>query len=589
MRAYILLTIVVLASVVPFSSRAVFMDEHIFLQIAKAAQTNLFFPQDTPGMFFGLPIANFAAHTHPPVVEYFLAIIYAALGGFREVPFRILFSVFPLLAAFSFYSLARRFNSEPLYVSLLFALTPAFFIYAPTLMMDVPLLAFLLAGLALYFEHVQGRRGALALATVCFVLAAGTSYTALVPLGCFFLGLLIARRPLKELLSVAAAPGALTLWLVAMSVHFGFFPLSSTVAFFASQAGSVGTKALATLTFLGGVTVFPWLAVGKRVSPVVMFLALAAMYAPWPARVYPIWIAVLATSGVAMLVLFALAARRLILSGKNNGEAFFLLWVPATLLFFVLVGDMINARYILLSVPPLYLIAFRETQERRLIAMIVPTAFLSLILAYADLSFVNANRDWVDQTVVPLQQQGFRVWSGAEAGLRFYLEQRGIVALTTKDTSPSASDLIVRHAGFPFRYSLSEHIEPLLVPLKTFTLENRFPVRTFNAVSRAGMHDSRLGLAPFTLSRAPFDRIEIAEVCALPGAVYGPKGPIFKQTQAEHEFQMKLPSNSKIEYELQGGDGIVAMTDHGFRLIKGAAPVIVWRNFHIVPKQFAVR
>jgi hypothetical protein len=217
---------------------------------------------------------------------------------------------------------------------------------------------------------------------------------------------------------------------------------------------------------------------------------------------------------------------------------------------------------------------------------------LALVLAYADFSYVNANRDWVEQTVVPLQQQGFRVWSGAESGLRFYLEQKGITSLTTKDTTPTPADLVVRHAGGSvpsFRYGLSDRIEPLLVVLKTFTLENRFPVRTLNAVSHAGMHDSRFGLAPFTLSRAPFDRIEIAEICPLPEAVYGPKGPIFKQTEAEHEFRMKLPSNSRIEYELQGGDGIVAVTDHGFRLIKGSSPVIVWRNFQIVPKQFAVQ
>jgi hypothetical protein len=291
-----------------------------------------------------------------------------------------------------------------------------------------------------------------------------------------------------------------------------------------------------------------------------------------------------------MLVLFVRAGKRLIAEGKNNGEAFLLLWPPATLLFFIVVGDMINARYILLAVPALYLIAFRETSERRLLSMVIPTAFLSALLAYADFSFVNANRDWIEQTVVPLQQQGFRVWGGAESGLRFYLEQKGIASLTTQDTSPTPADLVVRHSGFPFRYSLSDRIEPLLVILKTFTLENEFPIRTFNAASRAGLHDSRLGLAPFTLSRAPFDRIEIAEICALPGAVYGPKGPIFKQTEEEREFQMKLPSNSKIEYEVQGGDGIVAMTDHGFRLIKGGrSPVIVWRNFQIVPKQFAVQ
>ena len=151
------------------------------------------------------------------------------------------------------------------------------------------------------------------------------------------------------------------------------------------------------------------------------------------------------------------------------------------------------------------------------------------------------------------------------------------------------TDLVVRHAGFPFRYALSDRLEPLLIVLRTFTLENRFPIRTFNAISRAGMHDSRVGLVPFTLSRAPFDRIEIAEMCPLPEAVYGPKGPIFKQTDAEREFEMKIPSNSRIEYELQGGDGSVAMTDRGFRLIKGPSPVIVWRNFQIVPKQFAVQ
>ena len=128
-----------------------------------------------------------------------------------------------------------------------------------------------------------------------------------------------------------------------------------------------------------------------------------------------------------------------------------------------------------------------------------------------------------------------------------------------------------------------------MIVLKTFTLENRFPIRTFNAVSRAGMHDSRLGLAPFTLSRAPLDRIEITELCPLPGAVYGPKGPLFKQTETEREFQMQIPSNSRIEYELQGGDGIVAISDHGFRLIKGKSPVIVWRNFQIVPRQFVVQ
>src|SRR4030095_4397053 len=128
MRQYLLLTAVVLGGVVPFSSRAVFLDEHIFLRIAKSAQTNWLFPQDTPGMFFGVPVENFAAHTHPPVGEYFLAIVYALLGSFSEVSFRFLFSVFSIIAVLSFYKLAKRFTAEPLYVRLPFAGAPGFFV-----------------------------------------------------------------------------------------------------------------------------------------------------------------------------------------------------------------------------------------------------------------------------------------------------------------------------------------------------------------------------------------------------------------------------------------------------------------------------
>ena len=104
-----------LAGVIPFSSRAVFLDEHIFLQIAKSAQTQLAVSAGhARECFSATPMANFAAHTHPPVGEYYLALLYAVLGEFHEVPFRILFSVFSIIAVFAFYRLAQRFTAEPL-------------------------------------------------------------------------------------------------------------------------------------------------------------------------------------------------------------------------------------------------------------------------------------------------------------------------------------------------------------------------------------------------------------------------------------------------------------------------------------------
>jgi hypothetical protein len=525
-KRYVLLTAVVLAAVIPFSSRAVFMDEHIFLQIARSAQTQWLFPQDTSGMFFGTAVPNFAAHTHPPVGEYVLALAYALLGRFDEVSFRLLFAVFPIMAVLAFYRLATRFVSDPFWVTLLFAVSPAFFVYAPTLMMDVPMLAFLLTGFMLYFDYVDGRRWALPLASISLSLALGSGYTAMIPLACLAISIWLARRPARELFACGVPVVVLGVWLTGMSIHFGGFPLVATARFFLSQ-GSMFWNLVAVFTFLGGVTVFPLAATGKRMYIVGSALALASAQLLLPAATRPLWVALFAVSGMVMVGAFIRSARSLMAGGVNRGEAFLLLWAPATLVFFVVVGDMINTRYILLATPALFLVMFRDATRARLVSMLVPTVLLSAALAWADFKFVNSNREFVHEVVAPLQSQGFRISAAAESGLRFYLEQRGIPSLYSTDDSSKAGDLIVRHAGFPFRYPLAAEVEKGLKVRQTFILNSAFPVRTFSARSRAGFHDSRLGLAPFTLSTEPFDGVVIEEV----GAIAESKAAELSQTK----------------------------------------------------------
>ena len=188
---YLVLALIVLAGVLPFADRAFCLDEHIFLRLARSAQSNWLFPADTPVLFFGTRHADSASHTHPPVGEYFLAGIDWLMPEFNEAPYRILFAVFPIMAALAFYSVARRFARAPLMLTLLLIASPAFFVMSHTVMMDVPMLAFLLVGLALFLSHIDGSRGRLIPASISFILAAGIGYTALVPLGClFFVGAL---------------------------------------------------------------------------------------------------------------------------------------------------------------------------------------------------------------------------------------------------------------------------------------------------------------------------------------------------------------------------------------------------------------
>jgi len=542
MRARLALAVIVVAGIAPFSGRAVHLDEHLYLQAARAAQTNWLFPQQTPIVFFGTASPDLAAHTHPPVIEYYLAALFWLFGGFSEVPFRLAFSVFAIAAVVAFFDLAQRFTQQPFLVALLFAWSPAFFVYAPTLMMDIPMLAFLLAGFAFYFRHLDGRRRMLVPAAVSFTLAVGTGYTALVPLACLTLTVLLdplrslppkaAGGPAKELLALAAGPLILGLWLIAMTVHFGEFPLARMIDYFLPRR-SILHNALATLSFLGGTAAFPWiLGWTLRWKPALCIASLGAAAAasfllPWPSGPQQLWYIVLSSAGLAVLVhgiancelrianLWGRSSDQFAIRNSQFAIPFLFLWLLTTLLFFVVIGDLIAVRYLTLVLPPLYLILLREASRRRMIHAAIPTAVLAILIASADLAFVNSHRDGVARVVAAAERRGSRMWGATELGPRFYLERLGVPTLTSQDDRPQPGDLVIRPKWLPdglFRYSLGERLENNVTVLETFTLGHDFPLQTFNTRAGAGFHSSRTGMTPFAFSRSAFDVLEVTQL-----------------------------------------------------------------------------
>ena len=496
---HLILTLVVLAGIVPFSSRAIYIDEHIFLLLAESALENPLFPNDVPALAFGVRYDDWASHTHPPVGEYYLALLTWLLPGFSEVGYRLLFAVFPITAVIAFYRIAQRFTTTPLVVSLLFAFSPAFFVMSPTIMMDVPMLAFLLAGFALFFDHRDGGTRRLVPAAACFTLAVGTGYTALVPIGCLFVWVLLTRPRMRELLAIALAPAALALWLLAMTVHFGRFPLLETLGFYAFQPHSTLANIAATLSFLGGVSLFPWSfwlltdTTKRKWAAVTLLAVLAAgiltLSLAWPSETYRWWFVLLASSGIAMLVVVVRSAWTSVM--RKDGETLLMLgWISTTLVFFIAVGEMINARYVLLAMPPVYFLLFPRPDRSRAVVVGTLSLLLSIGIALADFRFVNSYRSWVTDQAVPLQEQGFRVWGAAEAGLRFYLEREGIETLAADDLEPVGGDLIVRDM---FGYGLAEELSALLIPVENSELTDDFPIRTFNSEASAGFHGQPFG------------------------------------------------------------------------------------------------
>jgi hypothetical protein len=588
----VLLACTVIANVAAFSNRAVYIDENLFLSVARMKHDWGIFPSGE-WFFFG-NLAPLAAHTHSPFGEWCLSLLFAIFERFDERVFRLVFgSLFSIVAVSSFYCLARRVSNHPGLLALLFLSSPAFFVFSPTLMMDVPMLALLLAGLHAYLKGVEGSDVGLLVSASCFTVSVAFGYAALIPLVCLFATVLWKRRPVREFAAIATPFVAMVIWEIALTIHYGELPLIKTFQHF-SRVGSIGQNVLATPSFLGGVTVFPWLMLllsfreNRRATLRVAVASVASAlllscFVGWITLRYGLWYIFLASAGVALILLFARQLPELL---QNRGilKTFLAFTFPAVLLFFIVVGEFISARYLLLAMPWLYLALFQRAEQRQLGMLIAATLALSIAVAIADYRFVDAYRDWVTANVASVEREG-HLWNSGESGLRFYLEERGARTLSNADSRPQGGDLIVRQRMF--RYALSEHIETMLVTLKTWELTDRFPLRTFNQEAGAGFHGSGLGMVPFAVSRRPYDFVEIAQITPLaqtqPAAVWSKEGPLLIQQDAVVTVPVKLPPHTRVDYELMG-QGTVEIHEGLVTLRKEQTGPIAWRNFRMVPE-----
>jgi hypothetical protein len=405
--------------------------------------------------------------------------------------------------------------------------------------------------------------------------------------------MIVVQRPVREWIAVAAPPAAIGMWMLVLRHHFGESPTRELVGYYTSHWAWTQTL-LPMFAFLGGVTLAPWAYLALVETAHRRFVAVfstAAAFAltfvtNWPSVGYRIWFIVLAASGIGLLMVFALKAART--------SGFLAIWLAASLLFLLLFAEMMSARYLLLCLPPLFLVVFDRMPNRAATYGVIATLAVSIALAVGDYRFVGRYPGFVRESVAPLQEQGFRVWNAAESGLRFYLQADGVQTLETADLRPQAGDLVIRQASFG--YSLSEQLAPLLIPIRRFDVLDAYPVRTFSREARAGFHDSHFGLVPYVISRAALDRIEIAEVSPLLRGlpqkvpedfssvpVWYPGGVLLKQIDDEMRFPVRIPRGARVEYELEGR-GSVRITAEEIVLRKESPGAVVWKNFRIVPK-----
>ena len=504
-RDLLLLTIAVVLLRLPFLSQAVQGDDVYYLLIARNAQVDPLHPMQMGFRLQG-ELVWAAGHTRPPLNAYVLAGLLALFGEVRELYFHLFYIAFSLVAAIAMYFLARRFTTRPFLASLLLLSVPSFVVNGNKLEADLPLLAFWLAGFTLF---VYGKFLPAAVMLAAAGLCAYQTMLA-VPILAYY-AWIADRRNLGRWLAVTAAPLALGAWQLFEFAAAGTAPAAVLAGYFETYDLLALSRKLSSSLALAG-------HLGWIVSPLLILAACRRGAKPG--------LFVGAAYGVAALVVFLLA-------GYTLGQRFFLLLALGTGLLLLLdvsrtwwksaatderflsawivlyfAGSLAvfyagSARYLLPLAAPVILLTIRRIESRTLLHTLTAVHLaVGLALAAGENHYDGQYREFA-RRLAPMVEST-RLWSNAEWGLRYYLEELGGEPLL-RDQTLRAGDVVVTSelaGAVPFQVT-----DPKGELLHAGIGAGPLALRTIGLESRSGYSSSEYGILPFDWGAGNIDRV----------------------------------------------------------------------------------
>jgi hypothetical protein len=456
--------LIILAAVLllrlPFLNEAVQGDDSLFLAPATHALIDPLHPNHTHYIFtFVGQDIDFRAFPHPLINQWTLAALIAIFGGVKETPFHAAYILFSLLAAFSMYSLARRFSPRPLWATLLFLAVPAFVVNGGSFEADVPHVAFFLAGIAAFIAD------RIAISVVFLALAALTAVQAVVATPILLVYLWLNKRPSAAAIAAAFSPvAALGAWEIFERLSSGVFPFMATAGYVQQQGWDKIAKKLLNA---GGLTIHLWFLIFP-------LLFAAGLYAAWP---------------------------KIIGKPRDRDKAFLAAWIliyfaAACVLFFS--G---SARYLLPVAAPVAIIGSCARRSWVIAGFALQLA-ISLGLAVANYQQWGAYREF--SRSLAAETGGRRVWVNSDWGLRHYLEDQGARVPLGHQTIPAGDVVVWSELAFPVPVA---HSGSLAASLLQQDVRPSMPFRLIALDSRSGYSSIDKGFLPFGIGAGLVDRI----------------------------------------------------------------------------------
>lgn len=573
-----------LALHLPFIHQAFHIDDVYYLALAKNALQKPFFPDDMQFVFDGR-LVSMAGHTHAPMNAYFLAFVWFLSGKLTEPLAHGFYLLFPLLATWAFYSLARRFTAQPVLATLLFATVPPLVVMSHTVMADVPTLALALAGIACFIAALDDARpGLYGLAALALSLGAFCAYIALAALPVLFLYAWLKRRfNAPALAALSAPPIVLALWQYANYLHLGEWPFQ-IMRRYLDQLGYYQVEMRAgawagVFVYLGGTLVFPLLllALVRKESPwlagplgfigmaVICFAPRVRDYALPQRLIVGICFGLGVALGMTLVTRLWNCLRRWSVEPPVREEAFLLLWVLLALAAVMALYYVGSNRYVLPVVPPLLLWLVNRIQHRfsaRWVRGLLLTALVwnvgwSLALAQADYQFAGAYREYARNLAQKRTGASAPLFFSGEWGFRYYLTEVGGTILTI-DSEPVPGAWVIK-SRLCLSRTYQDRLNATLVPIEREVITVSSPLRLLDSEAYAGFYAVSWGLMPWSWSRRPLDVVTLyqstpfffaLDTARLENASTEQVYPTEMNHQGERELVFVQPPNSAVTYTL---------------------------------------
>ena len=504
----IILIIFTLACLLPFINKPFNIDDPFYISMAKQILNDPLRPYSFSINWSG-ELRDVWTHmeaTFPPLIPYFIAAM-IKLFGIQETILHLCFLVFPLISAASMYFLLKKYVGEPLVYAMIFVAAPAFLVSATSIMLDVPLMAFILLSAALFIYGVDGDDKRLILSgSVVAGLAVLVKYSAVIAV--IVLGMYVAfSGKRKYILYLLVPAGIFGLWCLHNQLVYGkmhFFEASSHVG-----KGISLHKLIAAPAFFAGSLIFPVFLFFKQdlreklifiITPMV-FYVLVDKFIKGPNA------AVILTLMIAASALYFYT----VIKYRKQTNQFVFTWFAVAVFLVLTVEPWVSGRYILFILPPaLILFAAMIEGIAGTIKKYIPVAALLTTLFFG-LSLSISDYLWAKTYVrIPEYFNSRGVNNGfflGHFGFQYYMERSGFLPLEVNGAVKGP--VFILAAKMPDPQKPAKKIFSRMKLKEHHMVPSTFPFRIMAPVDHAGFYSSFWGILPFTISREPLEEFAV--------------------------------------------------------------------------------